>query len=89
MVINAWSPKERKALKGVIKLKTTPEDLSILERYYRSGCQFLRRDVVTLLNNWQGEVDRAKREFGDRQTQLAIGETQEEREKRIMKEVIG
>lgn len=82
-----WSPKERKALRGVIKLKTSPDDLDALERYYRSGTQFLRRDVLTLLNNWQGEVDRAKREFGGRQTQLAINETPEEREKRILKEV--
>lgn len=56
-----WSDKEDKALKLIAKLGTDSEDLSSLDRYYNSGCEYLRRDVQTLLNNWTGEIDRARR----------------------------
>jgi len=55
----AWSEKELKALKVVFKLKTPEDQIQALEARYRSGDQFLRRDVLTLLNNWNGEIDRA------------------------------
>lgn len=62
-----WSKVEDKALAELAKsYATVPldelrEDLDILEWYYTvSGCEFLRRDVKTLLNNWQGEIDRAR-----------------------------
>lgn len=62
-----WSKIEDKALTELAKAYATVpldelrEDLDILEWYYTiSGCEFLRRDVKTLLNNWQGEIDRAK-----------------------------
>jgi hypothetical protein len=62
-----WSKIEDKSLAELAKAYATVpldelrEDLDILEWYYTvSGCEFLRRDVKTLLNNWQGEIDRAK-----------------------------
>lgn len=62
-----WSKVEDKALTELAKsyasvpLDELREDLDILEWYYTvSGCEFLRRDVKTMLNNWQGEIDRAK-----------------------------
>lgn len=55
-----WSEKETKALRAVVALKTPPEDLDLLETRYRSGNPYLRRDIVTLLNNWNTEIDRAK-----------------------------
>jgi len=55
-----WSPKEIKALKDVIALKTPPEDIDALEARYLSGNPYLRRDIITLLNNWNTEIDRAK-----------------------------
>lgn len=55
-----WSSKEIKALKDVLKLGTPPEDIDLLERRYMSGDQYLRREIITLLNNWNGEIDRAR-----------------------------
>ena len=55
-----WSPKEIKALKAVLALKTPPDDIDALENRYLSGHPYLRRDILTLLNNWNTEIDRAK-----------------------------
>lgn len=58
----AWSAKEIKAWKA---LRITLEDLAILERYYTAPADSFtrdirRRDLLTLLNNWPGELDRAR-----------------------------
>jgi uncharacterized protein YdaU (DUF1376 family) len=57
----AWSQKEEKAWK-VIKIDT--EDFRTLENYYTmdfpDGADFRRRDLQTLLNNWNSEIDRAR-----------------------------
>lgn len=55
-----WQEKEIKALKAVMKLNTQPDDIDVLEAYYKSGNKYLRRDIFTLLNNWTAEIDRAK-----------------------------
>jgi hypothetical protein len=55
-----WSEKETKAIKAVIALRTPPEDIDALETRYKSGNPYLRRDILTLLNNWNTEIDRAK-----------------------------
>lgn len=55
-----WSAKEMKVLKEVIKLKTPREDIDLLEKRYLSGVKFLRRDPITLMNNWNGEIDIAR-----------------------------
>jgi len=53
-----WSTKEIKALKS---LEVIEEDLLLIESYYSpSGSKYKRRDLITLLNNWTGEVDRAR-----------------------------
>lgn len=62
-VTTGWDDKEYKAYRelGVID----PEDLAAVERYYsrnwppRTGVNILRHDLVTLLNNWSCEVQRA------------------------------
>jgi hypothetical protein len=55
-----WSAKELKAWASVAK-PIDSEDWQALQWYYtKSGCQYLRRDLLTLLNNWTGEIDRAK-----------------------------
>ena len=42
------------------------DDLTLVEEYYarnwppRSNVNHLRHDLATLINNWQGEVDRAR-----------------------------
>lgn len=57
-----WSEKELRAYR---KLSIDPEDLELLSRYYLAtdipeDKNIRRRDIVTLLNNWPGEVDRAR-----------------------------
>ena len=56
----AWSDKERKAWAKIAK-PIEPDDWKAVRWFYtQSGCQYLRRDLLTLLNNWSGEIDRAK-----------------------------
>lgn len=57
-----WSEKELRALKAVEALKTPDEEIEFLEKYYLSDAEFKRRDIITLLNNWNGEIDRSKNE---------------------------
>ncbi|SKA84647.1 Uncharacterized conserved protein YdaU, DUF1376 family [Prosthecobacter debontii] len=53
-----WSEKEQKAWRA---LKLEDEDLEILSWFYaESSYPYLRKDLLTLLNNWRGEVDRAR-----------------------------
>lgn len=55
-----WSEKELKAW-GKIPKPIDPDDWKAIRWYYtQSGCSYLRKDLVTLLNNWTGEIDRAK-----------------------------
>lgn len=59
-----WSEKEVKAYKKLLPID--PEEFGLLERYYRvcwppsHGQNVLRCDLTTLLNNFTGEVDRAR-----------------------------
>lgn len=57
-----WSERERAALGALFPL--AEDDLVLLERYYGADIpraeDFRRRDLLTLLNNWPGEVDRAQ-----------------------------
>jgi hypothetical protein len=57
-----WSKKESLVWTTIQKLQDfTGDDWQALRWYYtESGCKFLRKDLGTLLNNWQGEIDRAK-----------------------------
>lgn len=55
-----WSDKEFRSLHKVVCLKTSKEDFEALEKYYLSNCAYKRKDIYTLLNNWNGEIDRAK-----------------------------
>jgi len=55
-----WSEKELKAWKSISK-PIDPEDWIALRWFYtQSECPYLRKDLLTLLNNWTGEIDRAK-----------------------------
>ena len=57
-----WSPQEQRKWREVVaNFKFEGDDWEALRWYYaKSGCPYLRKDLVTLLNNWNGEVDRAK-----------------------------
>ncbi len=61
-----WSDREVRQYKKLYKAKCfdDPADMELMERYYaferrRGENGRHRRDLITLLNNWQGELDRA------------------------------
>jgi hypothetical protein len=57
-----WSAKEMKAFDAACPIDDA--DLAAVEEYYRAERHkeknICRRDLLTLLNNWPGEVDRAR-----------------------------
>ena len=58
-----WTAKEKRAFAAICPIDEN--DISMVERYYaaerKKGAQGIhRRDLQTLLNNWPGEVDRAR-----------------------------
>ena len=55
-----WSSKEIKALKEIFDFNTPEEDLVALEARYQSDDKYLRRELMTLLNNWNGEIDKSR-----------------------------
>ena len=55
-----WSTKEIKALKEIFDFNTPEEDLVALEARYQSDDKYLRRELMTLLNNWNGEIDKVR-----------------------------
>ena len=55
-----WSSKEIKALKEVFDFNTPEEDMVALEARYQSDDKYLRRELMTLLNNWNGEIDKSR-----------------------------
>jgi len=67
-----WSDKELKALKSIVKLKTPESDLQLLDARYESKNKYRRKDILTLLNNWNTEIDRCKSGDDDSQQSLPI-----------------
>ena len=55
-----WSSNEIKALKEIFDFNTPEEDLVALEARYQSDDKYLRRELMTLLNNWNGEIDKSR-----------------------------
>jgi hypothetical protein len=55
-----WSTKEIKALKEVFAFNTPEEDLVALEARYKSNDLYLRKELETLLNHWNGEIDKSR-----------------------------
>jgi hypothetical protein len=67
-----WSDKELKALKPIVKMKTPESDLQLLDARYESKNKYRRKDILTLLNNWNTEIDRCKCGDDDQQQSLPI-----------------
>jgi len=67
-----WTEKELKALKLVVNLKTPESDLQLLDARYESKNKYRRKDILTLLNNWNTEIDRCKSGDDDSQQSLSI-----------------
>lgn len=59
----AWSEKEVESYKRIGTAQ--PDDLTLVESYYKASLpadsDYRRHDLCTFLNNWQGEVDRARK----------------------------
>jgi hypothetical protein len=59
-----WTVAEAVALFDV---SPKPDEVAILARYYQETfpkeSDYRRRDLITLLNNWQTEVDRAQSHY--------------------------
>jgi hypothetical protein len=55
-----WSTKEIKTLKEVFAFNTPEEDLVALEARYKSNDLYLRKELETLLNHWNGEIDKSR-----------------------------
>lgn len=53
----SWSAKEQSAYR---KAQIAEEDLQIVERARQLGYLYYRKDIFTLLNNWNAEVDRSR-----------------------------
>lgn len=54
-----WSDKEIAAYKKLAS--QTDEDFELVAELYRSDYEFLRHDLLTFLNNFTGEVDKARK----------------------------
>jgi hypothetical protein len=67
-----WTEKELKALKSIVKLNTSESDLQLLDARYESKNKYRRKDILTLLNNWNTEIDRCKSGDDDSQQSLPI-----------------
>jgi len=67
-----WSEKEIKALREVESFQTPEEDIALLESRYLANAPYIRHDLVTLLNNWNGEIDRCKNERTTEQQKKVI-----------------
>lgn len=54
-----WSEKENRAFS---KIEINEDEMTMIEIYChkKTGSEYRRRDIMTLLNNWNGEVDRAR-----------------------------
>ena len=55
-----WSTVEIRKLKEVFAFNTPEEDLVALEARYKSNDPYLRKELETLLNHWNGEIDKAR-----------------------------
>ena len=55
-----WTEKERAGLRAVVKLGTPEPDLVLLDGWFAAPDTWHRKDVSTLLNNWNAEIDRAR-----------------------------
>ena len=67
-----WSDKELKALKPIVKMKTPESDLQLLDARYELKNKYRRKDILTLLNNWNTEIDRCKSGDDDSQQQTLL-----------------
>jgi hypothetical protein len=68
----AWSKKEIDAYKAIFPINE--EELQLVEKLYASGDKFVRHTLLTFLNNFHGEVDRARKRFPQAKPQQKAGD---------------
>lgn len=56
----AWTEKETRQLKAIAKRAGVLDEIAEIEALYNSGYKYRRRDIITFLNNFSGELDRAR-----------------------------
>jgi hypothetical protein len=54
-----WSDKEKKELNKIANRADCIQECDLIVKLYNSEFKFKRKNVVTLLNNWNGELDHA------------------------------
>lgn len=88
-----WSKKELKALREVVKMKTPENEIILLEKFYTTkfpkDADFRRRTIITLLNFWPGEIDKAKRYAEKGADSFRIGKEGIDRNKGTLNEGAG
>ena len=52
--------KAKKKMAEILKRADAEAELDEIMGLYNSGYQYYRKDILTLLNNWQGELERAR-----------------------------
>ena len=55
-----WDDKEIQKLKKISKRPEVLTEMAEIKELYDSGYEYRRRDIITFLNNWTGELDRAR-----------------------------
>ncbi len=57
-------PFSEKELKAYLKAQVSEKELDLVTKFYQDpAAEFKRTSLVTLLNNWSGEVDKASKKY--------------------------
>lgn len=62
-----WSDSELKRLDQIARRNGVLDECTEIESLYKSDYPYRRRDIMTFLNNWSTELDRARNWTGDNQ----------------------
>lgn len=55
-----WTDKENTQLNAICKRPDVVQEFDEIKKLYESGFKYRRQDVITFLNNWAGELDKAR-----------------------------
>lgn len=69
-----WSEKELKKLKEIKKRSDCIPELAELEDFYKSDYEYKRHDIEAFLNNWTGEIDKARNFKPKSDGRFAVGQ---------------
>lgn len=69
-----WTDKENAQLSAISKRTDALTEFEEIRKLYESGYKYRRQDIITFLNNWSGELDRARNWRPEEQKGMAIGQ---------------